>query len=1059
MKTRRLLFSYFALCVGLFAQTTGTLTGKVRAADGSSVPSASVMVVDQSGQRHNTVTGQDGSFSVANLPSGTYRVEVEVPGYKRLTQSDVQITAGAPINLQLGMETGSNNDVVEVQGQAPLADDQNSRIAHSYAGRMLFNLPVQDLNHQQLVELMPGITPPAPTASLLTDPQRNRTWNTNGQPAQANNTLLDGVENLEAYRGTEVHVPAIGGIQQMNLTTSNYDASQGRAGGSILTPITRAGSNSPHGDLFEYFSNDWLRARNYFDPKGLAQPHYVQNQFGGAIGGAIIPDKTFFFLSEQSDTLRDANSNFTTVPNAAFRAGNFSGLPNVTIWNPFTGSANGVGRVAFPGNQIPVNLLNPRSLALLNSIPQANLSGVENNYFSNSPIRNDGNRVDARVDHRFNENNLFFMRYGLSYYTTSQDSPLGAIGGAGGSSRLRAHDALAGFTHDFGPTTVTDLRLGYTRYSDPIVAAAGVNGLPYIQIGGMDAIGSNPSYPQLNKEDTWNIVNNWNMRIRNSDLRFGIDLWQVRVDGFQNQLYGPQGGYTFSAGATGTPGADIGRYGNFANSFAAFLLGTPTLAGVTSNTFVPSYISRQYGGYVADRITLMSKLTLDIGLRYDYFNPIEPRNNAANYSIFNPNSDTLVPIAQNGIDRRGNLSADKFNLAPRIGIAYRFNDRTTIRTGYGMSYWNGALNFASSTLIPSFNSVQAGVAGGYGVAGTFGTLPTASTTGALAPNNAFYFSNQFRTPYVQFFNFDVQRDMTHGILLDIAYVGNLGRELPFTRDMNAALPGSGASGQPFYSFGRTAPTYLRGSGFTSNYNSLQVNATKRFSQGIGFTAAYTYSKALDYGAGLTPFLNNNNPTSNYGPANFNRGQVFTLAHTWRLPFGTGTRYMSNGMLGRILGPWELDGIFRHATGLPFTPTASAAACACTGNTPTADVVPGPTVSGLSYVPSYYGYFYYAVPYQFQTQSLAQPAAGTLGNVGRNSMWGPSFSNYDMALMRSFVFVEQTSLQFRAEAYNISNTPHFGAPITNVNSANFGLSTATAPGLGERTLQFALKLIF
>jgi hypothetical protein len=1049
-----------------WGQTSGTLSGKITAADGSPVPNASVMITDSTGFARSTVGAQDGTFTIQNLPPGTYRVQVEAAGFKRLSQENVQVMAGTPISLQLGMEAGSNSETVEVAGHAPLAQDQDAQIAHSYAGRILSELPVLDLNHEQLVELMPGITPPAASTSILVDPQRSRTWNTNGQAAQSNNILLDGVENLEPVNNIAVHIPTINDIQQMNLTTSNYPAEEGRALGSILFPLSRPGTNAWHGDAFEYHNDSWLKARNYFDPSGLPQPVSAMNQFGGAVGGAIVPDKTFLFLSDEGDLNRDATPTYTTVPGTAFAMGNFSSLPaGNLIYNPFS-ATTAAGRTAFANNTITPSLINPASEAILSALPQPNLSGFENNYFANVPFRNYGLRTEARVDQHFDDNNLLFMRYALSYFTTSQQSALGALGADAGDSRLRAHDALIGYTHAFGATTFTDIRVGYTRYSDPIYAlnSAGLASayglthlsgeLPAISIDGMQAIGTNATYPQTNKEDTWNGANNWTMRIGNNDLRFGLDYWQIRADGFQNLLYGPAGGYTFSAGATSLPSSTLGPFASYANSLAAFLLGTPSVAGVASSNYLPSYISRQYGAYVSDHINIMSHLSLDLGLRYDYFWPIEPRSNAASYSVYQPGTNTLAPLGTNGISRYGGVNSNNLNFAPRIGMAYRVNDRTVVRAGYGITYWNPDLPFFASSLIPSTVGLDKGTTSGYGIGGTFGVLP-AMTTGTTATNQTYYVTpSRVRTPYLQFYNFDVQQDVTHGILFDIAYVGNLGRELPYTQDLNAALPGAGSAGQAFSASGQTSPVYLRGTGYNSNYNALQVNITKRFSQGIAFTAAYTWSKSLDYGAGLTPFLNNNNPVANYGPSNFNRPQVFTFTHNWQLPFGTGRQYLHDGVVGRILGPWELDGILRYASGLPFTPTASAAQCMCPGNTPTANVTQGPGYYG--FYPSYFGYL---VPYYFTSYSFTQPAAGSLGNVGRNSLQGPDFWNYDLALSRHFVIAEGIRLEVRAEGYNLSNSVHFGAPVANVNSPLFGESTATAPGLGARTFQFALKLVF
>ncbi len=450
----------------------------------------------------------------------------------------------------------------------------------------------------------------------------------------------------------------------------------------------------------------------------------------------------------------------------------------------------------------------------------------------------------------------------------------------------------------------------------------------------------------------------------------------------------------------------------------------------------------------------MSHLSLDLGLRYDFFWPLEPRSNASSYDIYQPATNTLVPLGVNGISRTANVSSNNLNFAPRVGLAYRVNDRTVIRTGYGLTFWNPELPFFSNSLIPTNSGLQTGTISGYGIGGTFGTLPT-TTAGATAPNQVYYVTpTHVRTPYVQFYNFDIQQDVTHGILFDIAYVGNLGRELPYTQDLNAALPGTGKAGQAFSALGETAAVYERGTGYNSNYNSLQVDITKRFSQGIAFTIAYTRSKSLDYGAGLTPFLNNNNPAANYGPSNFDRPNVFTLTHNWRLPFGTGTQFLGHGVLGHILGPWEVDGIFRYGSGLPFTPTASASQCMCPGNTATANVTQGPGF--VAFYPSFFGYL---SPYYFTSYSLTQPAPGTFGNIGRNSLRGPDFWNYDVALSRSFVIKEGFRIELRGEGYNIANSVHFGAPVANINSPLFGESTSTAPGLDARVFQLALKLVF
>jgi hypothetical protein len=290
-------------------------------------------------------------------------------------------------------------------------------------------------------------------------------------------------------------------------------------------------------------------------------------------------------------------------------------------------------------------------------------------------------------------------------------------------------------------------------------------------------------------------------------------------------------------------------------------------------------------------------------------------------------------------------------------------------------------------------------------------------------------------------------------------VGNLGRELPYSREINAAAPGTGEAGEPLNAqFGRTASTIERATGLTSNYNSLQASLTKRFSQNLSFTAAYTYSRSLDHGAGgVTPLVNNLNFQSNYGPSDWDRTHMFTLSHVWRLPIGAESGHLSNGIIGRILGPWQLDGVFHWVTGTPLTITADPTLCNCPGNMPLAST--GATGTSTSFIaaPTFFGFF--PVPVQSLNFAFTQPGVGTQGNLGRNSARGEGFANYDLSMFRSFVIREGSRVEFRASAFNIGNTAHFANPILNVNSANFGQSIGTLPYAPERRLQLGARLVF
>ncbi len=1098
-KLFHLLVGFFLVTLSqLMGQEVGTLTGTVTNAAGAAVPQANITIKSNStGFSQSVITDASGNFTVSNLPHGVYTVTVEVSGYKRLSQENVQIMAGQPVKLTLGVQAGSANETVEVAGDAPMVQDQNGQISQGYNSRIISQLPLQYRNPQQLVGLMSGVTPPAPGVAsgtpssatmsssttaqveVVEDPQGPIVWNTNGQPAQANRQLLNGTENDELALGIAVHNPTLDSVQQVNVITGDYDASQGRAGGTILNYVTNRGTNGLHGSLFAFNDNAWFNARNYFNPIGFPQDRYNSNLFGGSVGGRIVRDHIFFFGSWESDYLRSDQAMAATVPTAAMLAGNFSAIPGATIYNPASGPASGTARAQFPGNIIPASLISPVSSRLLGYFPAPNEPGITNNYLTSVPFRNDNLRFEGRIDDRFNDRTGMYLSYSYGNGFASQNSVLPIIG-TSLDSHLRDDHASIGITHSFGSSTTTDLRFSYSRYNDNIyptgtylsAAAAGFtysNGspisgpIPSISIPDLPAIGANPSYPQTNIDQSLNLSNSWSKRWRGHDLRFGVDLWGVRLDGFQNLPYGPSGSFVFGSGATSlNNGVALGGYSSYANSFASFLLGAPTQSGVGLNVVTPSNYTTEMSGYIADTFQATHHLTLDIGLRYELFSPLQPRNAAGNF-IYDLPSNMLLPIGQGFVNGRGNVRWDTDDWAPRFGFAYRMGEKTVVRGGYGISYWNGTAQFGNE-FVNANSGLEQGVNGSYNVAGSFSQVPFPPViSGATVARNATYYvvPRNIQTPYVQSFNFSIQRDLGWATVLDVSFVGALGRELPFVQNVNAAAPGTGTAGLPFNvpAYGnRTSPIYLESTGANSNYNALQFNLTKRFSKNLGMTLAYTWSKSLDNTNGLTPLQDNYNTTNNYGLSNFDRTNVLTISHVWQLPFGAGTNHLSSGVLGHILGPWQIDGVFTYASGTPWTPTADAGLCACPGNTVRAEVVPNGYSTVIGYYPTFFGFYPFA--YNVQNYALAQPAAGSYGDVARNALRGSGITNYNMSVFRSFVMREGMRLEVRGEAYNLANSSFFANPsVTNVNAGNFGQSTSLLPGFSQRTIQLALRLVF
>jgi len=1070
----------FLLALG--AQTMGTLTGTINDNAGAPLPAAAITVTPMSGGNpQRVVTGSDGTFTITGLPPGSYRVEVEYSGYKRSSVQNIDLVTGAPAQIRVVLQQGNTGDVVRVEGSAVLVQTDSAEVSQALAIRTLTETPLFDRNHQELVQLLPGITPPRTSESLLLDPQRNRIWETNGMPNQFNRRNIDGVENDEPNQSLSVYVSPVESLQQLDLLTSNYPARQGRAGGTIINPATRTGSNQLHGSVFEFNSVSAMSARNFFNPEGLPQARYAFNQFGATVGGPVVRDSTFFMLSYEGDLDRRRIPNVSTVPTAGFLAGNFSAIPGLTLYDPRTGLASGAGRTAFANNTIPANRISPVARNIASFFPSPNVQGFENNLVTNVPVRNDGHRADIRLDNKFEDDTNIFLRWSFANYNTEEGSPLGILGG--GTGHLQSHNAMIGGTHVFSASTIGDLRLSYNRYANKLNStlgngislanlgftdpSAGGLGIPQIQINGMSSFGTQPGFPELDVSSSLNLVNSWTMTKGRSNLHFGFDIWGVRSDGFQNTMFGSAGGYVFGPGATASAtGQGLGPFGSYANSLAAFLLGAPTQAGRTASGITPSYTSLNGSLYLEDSFKVSPKLTLELGGRWDVFSPVSPRRNEGVF-IYNPGTNQLLPTNTGDINNMGNVETQWKNIGPRFGFAYRLMERTVVRGGYGITFFQAPMSYYAASFI-SNPGVASGVASGFGTAsGTFGTLPTATTTSLTstsainAPNSTLYYTpTDRRTPYAQQLSFLIEQDLgRYGLVGSIGYVGNLGRHLPYSRDINAALAGAGVNGLPLNTtqFNRTASTIETGSGLTSNYNSLQATLTKRFGQSLTFTTAYTYSKALDYGSGFTPFQNNLNLRSNYGPADYDRTHMFTFSHNWQLPFGADTHFLNQGIVGRILGPWQLSGMFRWNSGTPVMLTADPTLCNCPGNTPTASTVVTGVNTTLVPVPTFFGFV--PVPYQSLQFSFTQPDRNSLGNLGRNSVRGPGFTNYDVSLHRSFVVHEQTRLELRGEAFNITNSPHFSNPIGNVNSASFGQSISTLPYAPERKLQVAARILF
>jgi len=1022
------------------------MSGQILGGDGKPLSDATVVLEQGGMQAKSITTSADGRFMVDSLPPGEYTVVLVSRGKRLQTTKRVLIESGSASNFSLTFgdsqtETTKGGEIV-IAASAPTIQLDSAQVSRAYDTNTVRSLPLLDRQYQQLIGLMPGVTPPEISEDRVQDPQGRRTFHVNGLPSSANSYFQDGSYQVEPFSGQPSRIAPNESIQQMNVRTSNYNAEYGYAAGSWTNTVTRPGTNGLHGSAFGLNTNRFFVARNPLNST-TGTPGFNRNQFGGSVGGPIIANKTFMFGAYEGMIRRGEVLQLLSVPSADFRAGNFSSLTNGAVFNPASGSAMGAGRMPFPGGRIPAISLNARSQAILAGLPLPNQPGQANNLVGGAALIEDNHRFDGKLDHRFSERSTGFFRYGFTQGSVNRGSLLGVLGDAA-QGDLRNHNAVASLTQSFTNNLAGEFRAGYSRYRNLLQAwgdssvlnqslsAQGFSGgLPQINIAGFGSFGLPGNFPSKQVNNTFDFATNWNWHNGMHHLKFGAQLVAFRTSGFDAGAFSPRGTFNFGPGGTSSPTAINVLDQSGSNAFASFVLGVPTVSGVSSFLETPTYEQAYASGYVTDTINLWRVVQIELGVRYDVFSPLRTRR-ASGASNFDPTTNQLNASGTSGFDEYGNSRFDRNNIAPRVGIVINPVSRIAVRAGYGIHYF--PVSITQSALNQSARGVQAGTAGGFGsVPFSLPTIPVGVGGSNVAPNLPFFAGSlDSQTPYVQSYNAMIQADLGNGFLLDVGYVGNVGRQLPFSRSLNVALPGSGMAGLPFSAFGRSAQSEFRGTGLNSNYNSGQVNLTKRFVSGLAIAGAYTFGKALDYGFNqANPFASR----SNYGPADWDRRQILAVSHNWRLPFGKGSQYGSTGAAGWILGNWELNGILHWATGTPYNVTANSLACNCPGLTLQPAVFTGNgSIDGQA---------------NFNASQFSVAPAGTFGSQGRNSFRGPDLFSYDASLFRNFSVRENFKLELRGEAYNVTNTTNYTAPQSTFGSPNFGTATRTFNGVGGR----------
>ena len=1084
-------------------RVTGTISGMVTDTAGAVVQGAKVTASNAAtGFKRETVTGSDGFYRLDLLPVGAYSVTTEASGFKKSVNNEVKLSVDDVLRLDFKMDAGQVSEVVTVSDSPSIVNTENSTLGKVVDNRTLTDLPVLSgaggRNPLQLAPLQAGVV-----AAGQVGP-----FSVNGQRAQANNFLFDGGDSNDLA----INIPdAIQGIspdalQEFRILTNTFSAEYGRNSGAIINVISKSGGNQFHGNLFEFFRNRVLNATPFFNNStptfvGLRNPQFNVNEFGGTIGGPVIKNKTFFFFGYEGFRRRQGVSASATVFTDAERA----------LINQFG---------------------TPQSKKLLTLVPQAT-SG--NTLFSSPSNKLDRNQYFSKIDHQFSENNRIFV----SVFTEKQlfADPFafggGNVPGFGTSGDLRFTNVVIGDTYVLNPNIVNEARISYhrrgtlsvvpvnkTKVSDLGISGivpddAGANGPPNFQITGLTQFGNTIQGPQGRFDNTFQYADNVSHRLGSRNfLKYGADIRtyaQNQVFDFINSgLYIFQGGVSGAFGLPAIPGLSE-PLRDFANGVATVY--------VQNSAGRKGYRTRAFNFYGQDDFKVKSNLTLNLGLRYEFnTNLYDIRDEVAGFrpgqksKVFPTAPVGLIFPGDTGISR-STYPNDYNNFAPRVGFAWDVlrNGKLSLRGGYGLYYdiviSETTLQFLTSApyaIQPNiiFTTINNPFSGSL-----VNPLPQPFPHSPAKPGDPFDFTSvapvaltvndpNFRTPYAHQYNMQVQYEFLRGYTLEVGYVGTSGVKLLTRREINPALLTPTASTQNTdlrRVFNQNNPENAAFGGAVfggitnqetsanSNYNSLQLTVSKRFSQGFQFQNSYTYGHCLDNASGLRSNVRYNDPRADRGNCESDIRHRYVVSYIWELPWGKGLR----GVASKALYGWELSGVTQFQTGIPFNITEPTDRSASGAGADRPDFLGGkvqffdPRNTDTSLGPQTNHYFSGACagtatlgppitptatcpaggnPFfrRVGSGTTAAQGAGRFGTLGRTLFHGPGINNWDFSVIKRTKVTEGQDVEFRADFFNLANHAQFNNPNGSVGSAAFGRITGTS---NPRLIQFALKYKF
>ena len=1081
-----------SLCIGLvFLLSSGAspalaqfdraaVVGTVHDSSGAVVPDAKVTLTNTAtGVSVVRTTTGEGTYEFVAVPVGVYLVTAEKDGFSLALVDDVQVQVGARRRVDLQMAIGQLTERVVVTAASPLLETDTSQRSQVITGEQMRELALNGREYSALALLATGVRQSALNKSNQGTP-REGAFNVNGLRSTFNNFLIDGVDN-NAY-GTsnqgfsnQVMQPPPDAVGEFRVVTNNQSAEYGRAAGATVNVAYRSGSNQFHGDAWEFFRDTALNATTFFKPADGQKPPLRRNQYGGVLGGPIVKNKAFFFGDFEGFRQNRKATAFSTLPTAAQNAG----ILNVDIRDPRTG-------VTYPaGTPIPMTAF---ARQVLGGLPAPNVGGAANNYSIAQEFTNDTDKAGGKLDLQASPTVSLFGRYGWRSLSTDDQPtiPLPSGGGGNGNIYTRNKQLVVGATYVPTDQSLLEVRFGWSNTeggkNPPALGDAdtfGISGLPTDprisgglpsqSIGGYSALGRQATNPQWQFPTVWNPKINYSWLMGRQSFKAGYEFQQIDTEVQDvNPLYGLD---TYT-GQFSRP-AGIGT--NNIYNLADFMLGLRSQ--YTLSTFYIAEMQQQlHFTYLQDDIRVNDRLTVNLGLRYEYASPMTEANNAL--TNFDPVNAVMVKATDGSISDRALVDPDRNNFSPRLGLAYTPTEKTVIRGGWGTSYVH--INRIGSANLLGINGpqvVRAAVVQSDPTATTFRPTEQGYPAG-LTDSSQFnpltalvsYIPRDYQSSPVQSWYASVQREFGRGMLVDVAYVGNKATDLLLVANYNQAVPNNSAgtiplaSRRPIRTFGDI--TYVFNGG-KSRYDAFQGKYEWRMGADVTLLSSLTLSNAKDNGAGALENQNGNFPApqdfrnldADYALSAYHQPYNSTTSFVWALPFGRGKHWGSDvsPALDLLVGGWQIAGINTITPGetvtFQYTPAPAFQVSAITNDFSGANNY-RPNITCDPYAAD----GQQSITNWFNPACLSAPTdpSQPFGNSPRNNVRGPNFWQVDLAATKSLPLGDRVRMQFRIETFNLFNRVNFTAPAANRSNSTFGTITST---YDARQVQLGLKLIW